>query len=70
VAKAAEGTPVAQLRLMLQALLAERFHLVLHRETREMALLALTSEKRRDGLRPAVDTEGPTIADADRLLSR
>jgi uncharacterized protein (TIGR03435 family) len=44
-AKAPADTPVATLRLMLQKLLAERFKLVLHRETREVPAYALTVTK-------------------------
>jgi uncharacterized protein (TIGR03435 family) len=36
VAKAEEGAPVPQLRVMLQNLLASRFKLVVHRETKEV----------------------------------
>lgn len=46
-AKAPADTQVATLRLMLQKLLAERFKLVLHRETREVPAYALTRSSRR-----------------------
>jgi uncharacterized protein (TIGR03435 family) len=55
VAKAPKGADVAHLRLMMQALLAERFHLVLHRETREMPVLVMTVAKPRAGIHPASD---------------
>jgi len=45
LAKAAGAVPVSQLRLMLQQLLAERFKLTLHRETRTMPVYALTVAK-------------------------
>ncbi len=38
-------TPVSQLRLMMQDLLAKRFQIVLHRETRPMPVLELTIAK-------------------------
>lgn len=45
VAKAAGPAPVDQLRLMLRALLAERFQLALHRENRELPVFALMVAK-------------------------
>jgi uncharacterized protein (TIGR03435 family) len=45
VAKAPPETPVEQLRLMMQKLLAERFHLELHREPRKIAHYELTVAK-------------------------
>jgi uncharacterized protein (TIGR03435 family) len=44
-AKAQTGTPPEQLRLMLQQLLAERFKLVLHKDSRPMPGFALTVGK-------------------------
>jgi uncharacterized protein (TIGR03435 family) len=41
VAKAPGPVPAGQLRLMLRTLLAERFHLTLHRERKEMPVTAL-----------------------------
>jgi uncharacterized protein (TIGR03435 family) len=41
VAKAAEGTAVPELRVMLQALLADRFKLAVHREPRDVPAYAL-----------------------------
>jgi uncharacterized protein (TIGR03435 family) len=56
-AKAADSSANGeQLRLMLQVLLAERFKLVLRRETREMPVYALTLAK--SGLGPALMKEG------------
>ena len=47
----AEGKPDSdQSRVMLQSLLADRFHLVLHRETRELPVYALVTAKK--GARP------------------
>jgi len=45
VAKAPPETPVEQLRLMMQALLAERFKMELHREPRKIAHYELTVAK-------------------------
>ncbi len=39
------GTPIPQVRLMMQALLAERFKLELHHETRQLPSYALVAEK-------------------------
>ncbi len=44
-AKAATPAPIPEMRRMMQALLAERFNLVLHREQREMGALVLTIGK-------------------------
>jgi uncharacterized protein (TIGR03435 family) len=45
VAKAASPVPESQLRLMLRKLLADRFHLTLHWEKREMQVMALLAAK-------------------------
>ena len=45
MAKAAGPAPEAELRVMLQALLAERFKLAVHRQTKEMSAYALTVGK-------------------------
>jgi uncharacterized protein (TIGR03435 family) len=57
-ARAAEGTPVAEMRVMLQTLLAERFQLVLHRETKELPAYRLTVVKQGPDLRAAADAQG------------
>jgi uncharacterized protein (TIGR03435 family) len=44
-AKGPDGSSPAQVRLMLQALLAERFKLAVHRETRRLPLYNLVSAK-------------------------
>jgi uncharacterized protein (TIGR03435 family) len=46
VAKAAGPVPGAQLKLMLQALLSDRFKLTLHRETKELAVYAMVPGKK------------------------
>jgi uncharacterized protein (TIGR03435 family) len=57
VAKAAADTPPATLRLMLQPFLAERFHLVIHREDKPMPVYAMVTGKAGPKLQPA--TGGP-----------
>jgi uncharacterized protein (TIGR03435 family) len=42
VAKASAAVPLAQVQLMLQSLLQDRFKLAVHRETREMSVYLLT----------------------------
>ena len=58
VAQAGGATPVAELRLMLQGLLADRFGLALHRETRERSVLVIVAEENGPKLAPAAET-GP-----------
>ena len=53
VAKAPPGTPIEQVRLMLQTLVAERFKLVYHREPRELSYLALSIGKKGSKLEAA-----------------
>ena len=57
-AKAAGPATAAQLRLMLQVLLADRFHLVLRRDTRTMSGYALIVDKNGPKL-PAPKTDVP-----------
>lgn len=57
VAKAAAAAPPAQVRAMLRELLAERFHLELHHQTKEMTALVMTVAKGGHKLK-AVETEG------------
>jgi uncharacterized protein (TIGR03435 family) len=52
----AEGNPSRdQMRMMLQGLLAERFHLVIHRETRELPIYALVVGKQGAKLQESPD---------------
>ena len=44
-AKAPGPAALPQLRLMLRSLLEERFHLKIHRETKELAIFSLTPAK-------------------------
>jgi len=67
-AKAAKETSRAELREMLQALLAERFQLAVHRENREMTALILTVAKSGHKLQPT-DTEGSPSFQTGRLTA-
>jgi uncharacterized protein (TIGR03435 family) len=62
-ARAPEGTAPADLRVMLQNLLKQRFHLQAHMETREMPVYDLVVAK--DGVKmvrhPAPAPVGPTV---------
>ena len=53
VAKLPDGSSQDQIPEMLQALLAERFNLALHRETKEHAIYALVAAKGGPKLKPA-----------------
>jgi uncharacterized protein (TIGR03435 family) len=55
VAKAAPGTPEDALKLMLQAMLADRFKLAVHNETKSMPAFVLTAGKGKPKLK---ETEG------------
>jgi uncharacterized protein (TIGR03435 family) len=52
-AKFPAGTTTAQFRLMLQSLLADRFHFSMHRETRELPAIAIEVAKGGLKLKPA-----------------
>src|SRR6185312_613937 len=52
-ARTANAVPEDQVRLMLQQLLAERFHLTLHREHRDLSLYSLTQGRQEPRLRDA-----------------
>jgi uncharacterized protein (TIGR03435 family) len=52
-AKLGGGATQVQLRLMLQNLLAERFHLALHKEMKEMAVYRLIAAKAGPKLKPS-----------------
>lgn len=58
-AHAAPSTPDATMRLMLQTMLAERFHLAVHREDRPMPVYALRVGKRGLKLKRSSLKEGP-----------
>jgi uncharacterized protein (TIGR03435 family) len=56
-AKAPTGT--GEVRQMVQSLLAERFHLALHRETRQLPIFVLVAGKSGPKLQPAVSNAAP-----------
>ncbi len=58
-AKAAGSVDRAQIFLMLQSLLEERFQLKVHRETREMPVFALVASKR--GIKLSAPNEGSCV---------
>jgi uncharacterized protein (TIGR03435 family) len=58
-AKAGRLAPESELKQMLQALLAERFHLTVHRENRTMEVLAIVVPKGGHKMTPS-KVEGPT----------
>jgi uncharacterized protein (TIGR03435 family) len=66
VAKAAGAVPEDKLRLMLQVLLAERFKLAAHHETKEMPVYALVVSKSGPKLKEATDEGATQIAPAGR----
>lgn len=60
-AKADGPTPREQLARMLQALLADRFRLSLHSETRELRVYELVADKRGAKIHPAQDEESRPV---------
>jgi uncharacterized protein (TIGR03435 family) len=62
LAKAADPVSVSQLRLMLRQLLADRFKLVLHRDTKTVPVYALIVAKRGPRLTPAKIDSGADVA--------
>jgi uncharacterized protein (TIGR03435 family) len=60
LAKYPAGTTQEQFRAMLQNLLAERFHLALHNETRQLPAYALVVAKSGPRLKPAAGFAGGT----------
>jgi uncharacterized protein (TIGR03435 family) len=59
--------PVPQVRQMMQTLLAERFKLVLHRETRQLPMYSLVTAKTGLKIHPAEDGQGRTSSGPGRL---
>jgi uncharacterized protein (TIGR03435 family) len=64
VAKVPAGAPKEQVRIMLQNLLAERFKLALHRETKEMPIYALVVGAKGPKLKDTIVTDAPTASDS------
>ena len=65
IAKAAQAAPRAQLMLMLQSLLAERFHLAVHFETREVPVYSLVVDRRGLKIHPVTDNGAGMQVDGD-----
>ena len=61
LAKANGPAKTDEMRVMLQALLAERFKLTLHRETKEMSAYALVEAKGGHKLKESEDADGPGV---------
>lgn len=72
LAKTSPNATQADLRIMLQALLADRFKLTTHRETREAIVYALVAPKGAAKLKPTTDDERSAVifAPPSRLLGR
>lgn len=68
VAKAGGPTPVPELRLMLQALLADRFGLALHRETHELPVFLIVVGKEGPKLTPSAGSSPGKLKIADGTL--
>jgi uncharacterized protein (TIGR03435 family) len=66
LAKAEKPVPVSELRLMLQDLLAKRFNLKLHRETKMIPVYALVVAKGGPKL-PAAKAEGDIVHASENL---
>jgi uncharacterized protein (TIGR03435 family) len=64
VAKVPEGATKEQVKVMLQDLLAERFHLMLHRETKELAVYALVVGAKGPKLKDSTVTDTPPASDS------
>jgi uncharacterized protein (TIGR03435 family) len=60
IAKTDQPVSDEQRRLMLQALLADRFKLTFHRETKELPIFALMVDKNGPKFRPLKEGEQPT----------
>jgi uncharacterized protein (TIGR03435 family) len=70
VAKTGGAAPDSQVRLMLQTLLAERFKLALHRETRDRRTLALVVEKNGPKFHPSEGDGESKQQAASKLVRR
>jgi uncharacterized protein (TIGR03435 family) len=59
-----------QVKKMIQTLLADRFHLTLHRETRQLPIFALVVGKTGPRLHEADNSPGPTITKLGKIVVR
>jgi uncharacterized protein (TIGR03435 family) len=64
VAKVPEGATKEQVKVMLQNLLAERFKLTLHRETKELPMYALVVGPKGPKLKDSTVTDTPPASDS------
>ncbi|HTS64161.1 MAG TPA: TIGR03435 family protein [Candidatus Acidoferrales bacterium] len=62
LAKSSRPAKTDEMRVMMQALLAERFKLAVHRETKEMSAYALVEAKGGHKLTPASAEDGPGVS--------
>lgn len=62
------GAPMSQVPLMMQAMLADRFKLVFHRETKTRTEYALVVAKGGPKLQAATEAEIPSTSKGDRML--
>jgi uncharacterized protein (TIGR03435 family) len=69
VAKAAGPAKTDEMRPMLQALLAERFKLALHREVKEMSAYALVEAKGGHKLKESELADGPGVAPMETKMA-
>ena len=68
-AKASGAVPPDEVRAMMQALLTERFQLVLHRDRRDLAVYWMVASKKGPKLRPSdVDSPGLMLPDGGSLV--
>jgi len=67
-AKLPAGAPASQMPLMMQAMLADRFKLRFHRETKVRPEYALVVAKGGPKLQAAAEDEHPSTSQGDRLL--
>jgi uncharacterized protein (TIGR03435 family) len=68
IAKAPPGTSMDTERLMIQAVLAERFHLVLHREQKSLPVYALVVGKNGPKLQPTASSDTPNCKGAANVV--
>jgi uncharacterized protein (TIGR03435 family) len=59
-----------EMRLMMQKLLADRFKLTLHRESKELPIYAMVAGKKRGGLQPTAGGESSMIPAGGALVFR
>lgn len=67
-AKVPPGTTKEQVNVMLQNLLAERFNLIVHRETRELSVYELVVGKGGSKLKPYVEDPNPPQPDPSKMI--